>query len=100
MVQVKSSQSIQATKRRYKIWLFIAIIFTVWAGYTLLNQIDQKSSINEKLISLEAERDTLNIELEKLQNQVELLNDPEYISQLATKEQGMVKEGEQQIFSE
>jgi len=100
MVQAKSSQSIQATKRRYNIWLFIVIIFTLWAGYTLLNQIDQKNSINEKLVSLEAERDTLHIEMKNLQKQVDLLNDPEYISQLATKEQGMVKEGEQQIFSE
>jgi len=36
----------------------------------------------------------------ELEKQVVLLQDPEYISQLATKEQGMVYEGQQQIFTE
>jgi len=99
MVQAKSSQSIQAAKRRYKIWIFFAVVFALWAGYTLLNQINQKDNINDKLLSIEAERDLMHTKMAELQKQVDLLNDPEYIAQLATKEQGMVKQGEQQIFS-
>jgi len=98
MVQSRTVQA--ATKRRLKILLFLIIAFAGWAIYTLFNQLNQKDSLNEKLMTLQGERDQLQQEIEGLQNEVMLLNDPEYMSQLATKEQGMLKEGEQQIFSE
>jgi len=98
MVQTKSVQA--ATKRRLKIWLFLIVLFIGWAVYTVVNQMYQKDSLNEQLLSIEATRDVMQKELHELENKVMLLNDPEYMSQLATKEQGLVKEGEQQIFSE
>lgn len=98
MVQSKTVQA--ATKRRLKIWLFLIVVFLAWAIYTVFNQANQKDELNEKLMSLEADRNVLQQELDQLEKDVMLLNDPEYMSQLATKEQGMVKEGEQQIFSE
>ncbi|MFC6335167.1 septum formation initiator family protein [Paenibacillus septentrionalis] len=98
MVQSKSIQA--ATKRRLKIWLFLIVLFGGWAVYTVINQMIQKDNLNEQLLSLEANRDAMHQQLQELENKVMLLNDPEYLSQLATKEQGMVKEGEQQIFSE
>lgn len=98
MGQTKSVQA--ATKRRLKIWLFLIVLFIGWAVYTVVNQMYQKDSLNEQLLSLEANRDAMQQELQELENKVMLLNDPEYMSQLATKEQGLVKEGEQQIFSE
>jgi len=98
MGQTKSVQA--ATKRRLKIWLFLIVLFIGWAIYTVVNQMYQKDSLNEQLLSLEANRDAMQQELQELENKVMLLNDPEYMSQLATKEQGLVKEGEQQIFSE
>lgn len=98
MVQSKTVQA--ATKRRLKIWLFLIVVFLAWAMYTIFNQANQKDELNEKLMSLEADRNALQQELDQLEKDVMLLNDPEYMSQLATKEQGMVKEGEQQIFSE
>ncbi|GIP19612.1 hypothetical protein J40TS1_52540 [Paenibacillus montaniterrae] len=98
MVQSKTVQA--ATKRRLKIWLFLIVVFLAWAMYTVFNQANQKDELNEKLMSLEADRNALQQELDQLEKDVMLLNDPEYMSQLATKEQGMVKEGEQQIFSE
>lgn len=98
MAQTKSIQA--ATKRRLKIWLFLIVLFIGWAVYTVINQMYQKDNLNEQLMSLEANRDAMAQELQELENKVMLLNDPEYMSQLATKEQGLVKEGEQQIFSE
>jgi len=98
MGQTKSVQA--ATKRRLKIWLFLIVLFIGWAIYTVVNQMYQKDNLNEQLLSLEANRDAMQQELQELENKVMLLNDPEYMSQLATKEQGLVKEGEQQIFSE
>ncbi|MCM3635875.1 FtsB family cell division protein [Paenibacillus camelliae] len=98
MVQGKSVQA--ATKRRLKIWLFLIVLFMGWAVYTVINQMYQKDHLNEQLLSLEANRDVMEQKLQELENKVMLLNDPEYMSQLATKEQGLVREGEQQIFSE
>jgi len=98
MVQGKSVQA--ATKRRLKIWLFLIVLFLGWAVYTVINQMYQKDHLNEQLLSLEANRNAMEQELQELENKVMLLNDPEYMSQLATKEQGLVREGEQQIFSE
>ncbi|MEK4248385.1 FtsB family cell division protein [Paenibacillus sp. FSL W7-1287] len=98
MVQGKSVQA--ATKRRLKIWLFLIVLFMSWAVYTVINQMYQKDHLNEQLLSLEANRDVMEQKLQELENKVMLLNDPEYMSQLATKEQGLVREGEQQIFSE
>ncbi|URN95990.1 MAG: septum formation initiator family protein [Candidatus Pristimantibacillus lignocellulolyticus] len=100
MAQTKSKQSISGAKRRFKILFVLAAIFLAWAGYTLLNQSNQQDAMQEKLMSLESNRDSITKERDSLATQIKLLNDPEYMSQLATKEQGMVKEGEQQIFSE
>ncbi|HIW31547.1 MAG TPA: septum formation initiator family protein [Candidatus Paenibacillus intestinavium] len=100
MAQTKSKQSISGAKRRFKILFVLAAIFLAWAGYTFLNQSNQHDAVQEKLMSLESNRDLISQELDSLTTQVKLLNDPEYMAQLATKEQGMVKEGEQQIFSE
>lgn len=100
MAQAKSTQSVNGAKRRFKILFVVSAIFIVWAGYTIINQMNQQDAMHDKLMSLESNRDDVSKELAALQTQVKLLNDPEYMAQLATKEQGMVKEGEQQIFSE
>lgn len=100
MAQTKSTQAGNGAKRRRKILFALTALFLLWAGYTLINQSNQKDAMQEKLMSLEKNRDTLSQQVDELQTQVQLLNDPEYLEQLATKEQGMVKEGEQQIFSE
>lgn len=98
MAQVKS-KGIEA-KRRLKLFLLLVIFFLIWAGYTLLNQSNQKDAMYDKYLSIEAERNQIREQVETLQKQVLLLNDLEYISQLATKEQGMVHEGERQIFTD
>ncbi|REK69231.1 FtsB family cell division protein [Paenibacillus paeoniae] len=96
----KKSISGSATKRRYKIWMMFIVLFMGWAGYTLFGQMQQQKATFEKLTTIESGIEATRAEAEALKRDVERLNDPEYISQLATKEQGMVKEGEQQIFSE
>ncbi|OMF25276.1 hypothetical protein BK133_21775 [Paenibacillus sp. FSL H8-0548] len=88
------------TKRRFKLWMMFIVLFMGWAGYTLFGQMQQKNITGDKLALIQEKLDVSAKETAELKRQIERLNDPEYIEQLATKEQGMVKNGEQQIFSD
>jgi len=88
------------TKRRFKLWMMFIVLFLGWAGYTIFGQMQQKNATGVKLTTIQGQLDASTKETEALKRQIERLNDPEYIEQLATKEQGMVKKGEQQIFSD
>lgn len=87
-------------KRRYKLWLLFIVMFLGWAAYTLFGQLEQQNETSLKFTSLEEQVKSAVEKNEALKLEIERLNDPEYIAQLATKEQGMVKQGEKQIFSE
>ncbi len=97
---VNKGAAMMAAKRRFKIWMTFIILFMGWAGYTLFGQLQQQNATHQKLSGIQEQLELTRQESEALRLEVDKLNDPEYISQLATKEQGMVKEGEQQIFSE
>lgn len=88
------------TKRRFKLWMMFIVLFMGWAGYTLFGQMQQKNNTGDRLALIQGQLDASTKETAELKRQIERLNDPEYIEQLATKEQGMVKIGEQQIFSD
>ncbi|MCU6710835.1 septum formation initiator family protein [Paenibacillus sp. J5C_2022] len=101
MAAATANQStLPAAKRRIKIWLLFVILFLGWAGYTLFGQMQQSHVTQSKLATTMKELEAAKVQSEALKIQIEKLNDPEYIAQLATKEQGMVKQGEQQIFSD
>lgn len=95
-----ANKNASASKRRYKLWMMFIVLFMGWAGYTLFGQMQQQKATYSKLTTVESRIEATRAETERLKHEVERLNDPEYISQIATKEQGMVKEGEQQIFSD
>jgi cell division protein DivIC len=88
------------TKRRFKLWMMFIVLFMGWAAYTIFGQMQQKEETGLKLSTLQGQIDASTKQTEELKRQIERLNDQEYIEQLATKEQGMVKQGEQQIFSD
>lgn len=100
MATAAANKNIPAAKRRYKLWMTFIVLFMGWAGYTLFGQMQQQKATNHKLTTIESGMEETKAATEALKREVERLNDPEYISQLATKEQGMVKEGEKQIFSD
>ncbi|MCR2807218.1 FtsB family cell division protein [Paenibacillus soyae] len=100
MATATAKQSAPASKRRYRLWMMFVVLFMGWAGYTLFGQMQQQKATYQKLTTIEDGIEETRAQTEELTKRVEQLNDPEYISQLATKELGMVKEGEQQIFSE
>ncbi|MBD2872656.1 FtsB family cell division protein [Paenibacillus arenilitoris] len=88
------------TKRRFRIWSMFIVLFLGWAVYTIFGQMQQKDETNQKLSTLQGQIDAAAKESGELERQIERLNDEEYIEQLATKELGMVKQGERQIFSD
>lgn len=85
------------TKRRMKLWLTFMILFMGWAAYTFFGQMKQQSETALRFSAIEQQRDEAMLQQQELNKQIDKLNDPEYIEQLATKEQGMVKEGEKVI---
>ncbi|WP_169090045.1 FtsB family cell division protein [Paenibacillus sp. PL91] len=97
---VNKTQGNAGTKRRFKLWMMFIVLFMGWAAYTIFGQMQQKNATGVKLNTIQGQIEASIKETEALKRQIERLNDPEYIEQLATKEQGMVKEGEQQIFSD
>lgn len=97
---VNKTQGNSGTKRRFKLWMMFIVLFMGWAAYTIFGQMQQKNATGVKLNTIQGQIEASIKETEALKRQIERLNDPEYIEQLATKEQGMVKEGEQQIFSD
>ncbi|MBW7457097.1 septum formation initiator family protein [Paenibacillus sepulcri] len=89
--------SYAGTKRRLKLWFIVIALFLGWASYTFISQLERQGQSELKLAETKQMIDTANTQINDLKQEVAKLNDKEYIGQLATKEQGMVKKGEQQI---
>jgi len=68
-----------------------------WALYTAANQLGQKRETELRFAAMEqkkAEAEQLSAELNR---KIERLQDPEYIQEVARKDQGMIMPGEQPI---
>ncbi|MBP3967228.1 MULTISPECIES: FtsB family cell division protein [Paenibacillus] len=85
------------TKRRLKIWVVFIVLFMGWALYTLISQLDRQGQAEIKLANASQKIDAAAKQVEELKLAVARLSDKEYIGQLATKEQGMVRKGEKRI---
>ncbi|SFF31675.1 cell division protein DivIC [Paenibacillus catalpae] len=85
------------SKRRLRIWAMFITLFLCWAAYTFIGQIKDARVTKVQLTEIKKQVDDSSLQSKQLQQQIDRLNDPEYIRQLATKEQGMVTPGEQQI---
>jgi cell division protein DivIC len=97
---VNKTISNAGTKRRFKLWMMFIVLFMGWAAYTIFGQMKQQDATSMRLTTIQGQIDASTKESDALKQQIERLNDPEYIAQLATKEIGMVKKGETQIFSD
>ncbi|MFB9324351.1 septum formation initiator family protein [Paenibacillus aurantiacus] len=91
------STSNQGTKRRLKIWFFFVAIFMLWASYTLFDQLGKQEAAAAKLSEVELKIESATKQMNDLKLQVDRLNDPEYIQQVARKEHNMIMPGEQSI---
>lgn len=93
----KTTRTAIGVRRRLKLLLIVMVMFLSWAAYTYANQYSQLSDrraeleeANERLAEAIARNEALQLEINRL-------NDPEYIGQIARKELGMGLPGEQPI---
>nr|WP_281067929.1 septum formation initiator family protein [Cohnella thailandensis] len=71
-----------------------------WAIYTLFMQYNQAADRNVQLIEAKKQLSDAQAKNVALKQEVARLNDPEYIGQIARKEQGMGLPGEKSIQME
>lgn len=86
----------QATKyaggrRRLSLWMCFMVLFMGWAGYTLLNQNSQIAVTSDELVKKQATKAESDESVSQLEYEVNRLQDPEYIGQLARKEYGLYR---------
>lgn len=84
-------------RRRLKLLLVVIVLFLCWAGYILIMQQHHSSERSSQLHEVKTKLLNAQQKNESLQQEIKRLNDPEYIGQIARKEQGMGLPGETQI---
>ena len=84
-------------RRRLKLLMIVMVLFMSWAAYTLINQYGQISDRRAELQENAKKLSDAQAKSEALRQEIARLNDPEYIGQIARKEQGMGLPGEQPI---
>lgn len=89
-----TTQAATGARRRLKLLLIVMVMFLSWAAYTLANQYSQLSDRRAELQEADKRLADARTKNESLQMEIDRLNDPEYIGQIARKEQGMGLPGE------
>ncbi|RXZ79287.1 septum formation initiator family protein [Paenibacillaceae bacterium] len=84
-------------KRRLKLWFIIVALFMGWALYTMFNQAERRAETEQRLAAAKEQQELRVGESDELKKKLELLNDPEYIQELARKDYGMIMPGETPI---
>lgn len=84
-------------RRRLKLFMMVMVLFMSWAAYTLMGQYGQLSDRRAQLRESEMRLSEVQAKSEALKQEIARLNDPEYIGQIARKEQGMGLPGERPI---
>ncbi|WP_027092154.1 FtsB family cell division protein [Cohnella thermotolerans] len=84
-------------RRRLKLLLIVVVLFMSWAVYTLLLQYHQSNIRTGQLREVKSRLSEIQAKNQSLQQEIDRLNDPEYIGQIARKEQGMGLPGEKPI---
>lgn len=84
-------------KRRLKLLMFVLAVFLGWAAYTLVGQEGQLGERRTELQESVKKLNEVTAQTEAVKQEIARLNDPEYIGQIARKEQGMGLPGETPI---
>ncbi|MBB6637944.1 septum formation initiator family protein [Cohnella thailandensis] len=95
-----ASNASVGARRRLKLLLAVVVLFMSWAIYTLFMQYNQAADRNVQLIEAKKQLSDAQAKNVALKQEVARLNDPEYIGQIARKEQGMGLPGEKSIQME
>ncbi|OAB43448.1 FtsB family cell division protein [Paenibacillus antarcticus] len=78
-------------RRRLSLWMCFMVLFMGWAGYTILSQNSQIAVTNAELIEKQAAKAATDKSVLELNYDVNRLQDPEYIGQLARKDYGLYR---------
>ncbi|GIP50785.1 Cell division protein FtsL [compost metagenome] len=81
-------------KRRLRLWMGFMVLFLGWAGYTFISQAGDIGGKSQQLAERQAAKTTSEQNLNQLKYEINRLNDPEYIGQIAMKKYGLYKPGE------
>ena len=92
-----STSASAGARRRLKLLLVVVVLFMSWAVYTLFLQYHQNSIRTAQLRDEQAKLAEAQKKNDSLKQEIVRLNDPEYIGQIARKEQGMGLPGEKSI---
>ncbi|MHA0857621.1 FtsB family cell division protein [Paenibacillus sp. CMAA1364] len=84
-------------RRRLAIWIGFMVLFLSWAGYTLVNQMSQIADMDTQLVEKGQVQAELDKTVSQLEHEVNRLQDPEYIGQLARKDYGLFRPEETPI---
>lgn len=84
--------------RRKRIYASVMVLFLLWAGSTLWSQHAQIQNRNETLLQKQQEQAEVESKLNGLTQEVERLQDPEYIGQIARKKFGLYPPNEVPII--
>lgn len=90
----KPNNSAQGARRRLRLWLLVVAAFLGWAGFTLFGQMEQAGAKQAQINELQKAKAETEKQHEKLKLEMTRLNDPEYIGQLARRDQHMYLPGE------
>ncbi|MBW5449028.1 septum formation initiator family protein [Cohnella sp. CFH 77786] len=95
--QAAATPSAIGARRRLKLLMVVMVLFMSWAAYILVGQYGQMSDRRAQLQETGKKLSDALAKSEALKQETIRLNDPEYIGQIARKEQGMGLPGEQPI---
>ncbi|EXX85044.1 septum formation initiator [Paenibacillus darwinianus] len=95
--QSRETTAHPGSKRRLKLWVAFIALFMAWAIYTLVLQMEHSGRTALQLAGVQDKLAEGEQENAKLQQAIDRLGDPEYIRELARKEQGMIVPGEKPI---
>jgi len=85
---------VRPRKRRIHFSFFIFLAMLVYAVVTILNQSQVIKEQNERQAELVREMESLESEINALENELEYIGSDEYIEQMARERLGWVKEDE------
>lgn len=90
----QASNQMAGARRRIRLWLGFMIVFLGWAGYTFISQSGEMKVKAQQLEERRASMTAATQSLEQLKYEINRLQDPEYIGQIAMKKYGLFKPGE------
>lgn len=93
----RKAGSSNGAKRRLQLWLVVVILFGAWAGYMFYSQSTEIHAKAAQYSQTRNQEKAAEDNLNQIKYEVNRLNDPEYIGQLARKKYGLYKPGETPI---